>query len=158
MFCKICGELLEKDDIYRPRCGALIKKNDKIDNGMNKKFLAVSILALVNVMFIPTTDMGVDFFEAIQKLLAYPRGYIDAWYSGFALAIFIPALFMLVVSFFRNRMLHILASGIGIISLGKEMMEYHSQIGLFQSSSIIAIGSWIGMILFIIGVIISLKK
>ena len=125
---------------------------------MNKKFLAVSILALVNVMFIPTTDMGVDFFEAIQKLLAYPRGYIDAWYSGFALAIFIPALFMLVVSFFRNRMLHILASGIGIISLGKEMMEYHSQIGLFQSSSIIAIGSWIGMILFIIGVIISLKK
>ncbi len=158
MFCKICGELLEKDDIYCPRCGALIKKNDKIDNGMNKKFLAVSILALVNVMFIPTTDMGVDFFEAIQKLLAYPRGYIDAWYSGFALAIFIPALFMLVVSFFRNRMLHILASGIGIISLGKEMMEYHSQIGLFQSSSIIAIGSWIGMILFIIGVIISLKK
>ena len=114
----------------------------------------MSILALVNVMFIPTTDMGVDFFEAIQKLLAYPRGYIDAWYSGFALAIFIPALFMLVVSFFRNRMLHILASGIGIISLGKEMMEYHSQIGLFQSSSIIAIGSWIGMILFIIGVII----
>ena len=158
MFCKICGELLEKDDIYCPRCGALIKKNDKIDNGMNKKFLAVSILALVNVMFIPTTDMGVDFFEAIQKLLAYPRGYIDAWYSGFALAIFIPALFMLVVSFFRNTMLHILASGIGIISLGKEMMEYHSQIGLFQSSSIIAIGSWIGMILFIIGVIISLKK
>ena len=158
MFCKICGELLEKDDIYCPRCGALIKKNDKIDNGMNKKFLAVSILALVNVMFIPTTDMGVDFFDAIQKLLAYPRGYIDAWYSGFALAIFIPALFMLVVSFFRNRMLHILASGIGIISLGKEMMEYHSQIGLFQSSSIIAIGSWIGMILFIIGVIISLKK
>lgn len=38
MFCKVCGELLEKDDIYCPRCGALIKKNDKIDNGMNKNF------------------------------------------------------------------------------------------------------------------------
>ncbi len=157
-FCKICGELAENEDIYCSKCGALIEDKNKIDGRMNIKFFVISILALINVMFIPTTDMGVDFFETMRKLLAYPRGYIDAWYSCFALAIFIPSLLMLFVAFFQSRILHILISGFGILSLSKAMLDYHSQIGLFQSDSVVAVGSWIGMVLFIMAFITAFKR
>lgn len=90
---------------------------------MKAKKLIISILALLNVVFVPIFDVwgGLfpgdpddNFFDAIGYAF---EGEFDMWVVIFTLTIFIPSLFMFIFSFTSKNKLFRISSIVGIIGM-----------------------------------------
>lgn len=132
------------------------------------KIRILSILCILNVIFIPTFEVWgglfpdeteYSFFSVISSVFS-DSDALGEFGVLFKLLLFIPSIIMLISSFFKSKTAHIVSSGIGVFSTIYLLIKFvlQSEISaLFDfSEGNISIGTWIAFILFIISFLISL--
>lgn len=134
------------------------------------KYILLSVLSLLNIMFIPVFDVwgGVfpgdidyDFFYAINAFFMDKDSWYE-WVVEFSLAIFIPSLLMLIASFFNSKTGFAITSLLGFISELKVLGSFASQNELYEiipsDDCSISIGAWTALAIFIISFIVALTS
>lgn len=132
-----------------------------------KKFI-LSILALLNVIFIPVFDVwgGLfpynaddDFFSVIGYVF---DGEFDYWVVIFTLAIFIPSMLMFLASFSNSILSFKLSAGAGLLAMFIVLAKYVYENDFWYlydfDDGNISIGTWIALTIFIISLFLIHKK
>ena len=129
--------------------------------------IVISVLALLNVLFVPIYDVwgGLfpkhpekNFLDAIDYLF---KGEFDLWLVQFTFVLFIPTVFMLIFSLLGKKRAAKISAGIGIALIVWESINFFSpgngneltDVFDFDESNI-SIGFWIGIALFIAMIVI----
>lgn len=135
---------------------------------INPALLIMSILALVNVLFVPIFDVwgglfpsspDYNFFDVIEKLVKDADNW-NMWVVQISVLIAIPSIFMLIFSLTNSRKLCAASAGIGIVLWLKNIIQFideneMSEVFDFDDCSI-SIGTWIAFFLFVAVLIVSL--
>ena len=134
------------------------------------KYLIPSILALLNVLFIPTFDVwgGLfpshpedNFFDIIGTIFTDSDAF-QHWGVIIVLSIVIPTIAMLIGAILDNKPVFMISSIAGILLWFKFIISYIRQYELselfdFDDGSI-AIGTWIAIILFVVSFIVAITS
>lgn len=134
------------------------------------KFLIPSILALLNVLFIPTFDVWGGLFPLHPEdnifdtlgMIFEDSDAFNNWSVIIVLSILIPSIVMLIGAILDNKLIFMISSLAGILLFFKFLIQYVRQYELselfdFDDGSI-AIGTWIAIILFVIAFIIAITS
>lgn len=129
--------------------------------------IAISLLALLNVIFVPIFDVWgglfptnpeYGFFDVMEYAF---KGVFDTWVIWFTLLLFIPSVFMLVFSVLGFKKVAWISSLIGIVmmcmALIKFVFDYEISYLFDYDDGNICIGLWIGLGLFIAMLFTSVK-
>lgn len=134
---------------------------------MRRNKIILSVIALLNVLFVPIYDVwgGLfpsnpdnNFFDVLEYVF---EGEFSYWIVLFTIWIFIPVIAMLITSFTDGVIGFKLSSGFGAVVLIVNMLRYVDQNGMdelfdFDDGSV-AIGTWIALVVFILSLIIVKK-
>lgn len=133
--------------------------------------LVLSVLAMVNVVFVPLFDVwgGLfpsnpddNFFEVVEMLIKDADHNWHLWVVEITVSIFIPCVFMLIFALTGSRKLCAASAGIGILSWLGIMIHYikeNEMSDVFDlDDSSISIGTWIAILLFVVTLIVSLHS
>lgn len=126
-----------------------------------KSFLIVfSLLALLNVIFVPIHDVwgglfpdNVNYnFADVMELVS--EGETDMWVVQLTLSIFVPTLFMFLVSFSGHRGLFLTTTIIGMLVWFKQIVDYCNQFDIetlmdFEDGNV-SIGTWLAFGLYLV--------
>ncbi|MDO4731246.1 MAG: zinc ribbon domain-containing protein [Clostridia bacterium] len=130
-----------------------------------------SILALLNVMFVPIfdvwgglipSDVDTTFFEVIEAVFEDEDCWRH-WVVIFTMSIFIPSLFMFIAALCGSRGFFITSNVIGIIIWFKQIIDYgmeddgFSDMFDFDDCSI-SIGTWIAIGIFVVSFLVALSS
>ncbi len=135
-----------------------------------KSYLIVSILSLLNVLFVPVFDVwgGLipsqpeeSFFDAVELIFTESDAF-QYWIVIFEMTIFIPSVLMLVASLIHKKSFCIAAPTIGILLWLQLMLRYTAQNGVeevlhFDDCSV-SIGTWIAAVLFAAAFVIAVTS
>lgn len=130
--------------------------------------IIISILALLNVIFIPIFDVwgglfpedpDTNFFETIECAL---NGELEYWFVIFTLIYFIPSVFMFFSSFTKSNVAFKLFASLGFIAAVLALLNcivqqadlYGSLEYVFEpEGTSISIGTWIGLLLYFLAIV-----
>lgn len=133
--------------------------------------IVLSILALLNVMFVPIfdvwggltpSDVDTTFFEVIEAVFEDEDCW-NYWVVQLTMSIFIPSLFMFIAALCGGRGFFITSNVIGIIIWFKQIIDYgmeddgFSDMFDFDDCSI-SIGTWIAIGIFVISFFVALSS
>lgn len=134
------------------------------------KYIILSVLSLLNVMFVPVFDVwgGVfpgkidyDFFYAINAFFTDKDSWYE-WVVEFSIAIFVSSVFMLIASLLNSKTGFAITSLIGLISELKILASFASQNESYEiipsDDCSISIGTWTALAIFIISFIVALTS
>lgn len=137
---------------------------------MKKRYFILSILGLMNVIFIPIFDVwgGLfpsnpdwDFIEVVEEIFTNENAW-EKWAVIFTTAIFVPCLLMLISSFCNSRKAFLISSIIGFTAEACVIFEYIDQNDptdyIPSDDCNIAIGVWIALVLFFVSIFVGFKK
>ena len=142
---------------------------------MNKStrpiLIMLSVFALLNVMFVPIFDVWGGLFPSDVD-----RSFIDVieivfedaddwslWVVQLTMSIFVPTIFMFIMSLIGNRGLFITSNVIGIVLWFKQIIDYGMEDDGFEDlfdfeDGSISIGTWIAIGIFIISFFVALNS
>lgn len=130
------------------------------------KQVIVSLLALLNVMFVPLYDVWGGLFpgDVDETFWDVITGQCEtnAWVFVFTIAVFVPTAFMLIFSLAKARRLARLSGAVGLVWMVIDLIRYVNQyeIGyLFEfEDGNFSIGIWIALVLFLVMTLIATPK
>ena len=137
---------------------------------MKKRYLFLSLLGLLNIVFVPVFDVwgGLfpskpedNFFEVIEEIFTNENAW-NRWVVLFTISIFVPCVFMFISSLLNSRNAFLAFSIVGLIAETSIILKYIDQNNptdyLPSDDCNIAVGVWVALILFILSTIIGLIK
>lgn len=140
---------------------------------MNKSYrvalICLSFISLLNVMFVPIFDLWgglfpesveYNFFDVVDMLFNDSDCW-DYWVVILTMSIFIPTVFMLIMSLFGNKILFLIVNVAGIINWIKQIVDYCNQgYGINEifdyHDTCVSIGNWIAIGLFFVSFVIAI--
>lgn len=135
----------------------------------SKKTEIISMIALINVIFVPIFDVwgGLfpsdpdgNFFYVVEALFNDPEAFFE-WVVMFTAAAFIPGVLMLIFSVSNNKTGVKVCAGLGIVLIVLLLLSHTSQNGtesLSPEDGNIAIGTWIALVLFVAALVVSFQE
>lgn len=130
---------------------------------MRIRKLIISIIALLNVLFVPIFDVWGGLFpghpdDNFMDVVEYVfDGDSNIWVVVFTLSIFVPSLLMLIFSFTEKSGMFKVSSGLGVGLLVFDLIHFVSQnewSDLFDFDDCsVSIGMWLGLAIFIAALI-----
>lgn len=132
--------------------------------------IMLSVFALLNVVFVPIfdvwgglfpSDVDRNFFEVIEIVFEDADDW-SLWVVQLTMSIFIPSVFMFIMSLVGKRGLFITANVVGIILWFKQIIAYGMEDDGFEDlfdfeDGSISIGTWIAIAIFIISFFVALN-
>lgn len=194
MYCQNCGNEVKNGEKFCGRCGTAVEQQPfakqtqqgqvqypqgQIQSQPQKMYvptdkqrpfnlaqLIVSVVALINVMFVPIFDVWGGLFpgKPEDNFWDVISGHCDSdqWVVVFTVAIFVPTVMMLLFSVIKTQKLAKIAGAVGVVWMVIDLIRFVSQYEfdyLFDfDDGNISIGLWIGLGLFIAMVCIPTKK
>jgi len=133
--------------------------------------IMLSVFALLNVMFVPIfdvwgglfpSDVDRSFFDVIEIVFEDADDW-SLWVVQLTMSIFVPTIFMFIMSLIGNRGLFITSNVIGIVLWFKQIIDYGMEDDGFEDlfdfeDGSISIGTWIAIGIFIISFFVALNS
>ncbi len=140
-----------------------------MDAKTKQKLIILSVLSLLNVMFVPIWDtwgglipnhVDNDFFDVVEVVLEYGLSAIETSMGvQLTMYIFIPSVFMLFFALLSNKGFFLTSNIVGIAGWFKSIIDLgmssdlYGDIFDFEDGSI-SIGSWFAIAIFLTSFII----
>lgn len=134
------------------------------------KYIILSVLSLLNIVFIPSFDIWSGlipsdyentFFGVIEDIFT-DSDALHHWSVIIVLSVFIPSILMLISAVLDKKVLYSISSALGIILWFRTAISYTKQYDIadffdFDDGSL-SIGFWLALILFIVAFIIGVTS